>query len=90
MITPKRSNSWKRLILCSVGALFSGWVLVSCFILSVSVYGISPDYGSSRHAMKALPFPENEQMLNAMTAQLAREGRALSKIEPAAGPTKNK
>jgi hypothetical protein len=76
--------------MCSIGALFSGWVAVSGLILLISVYGVSPDYSSVRHTIQAVKFPENAQMLDDITEQLAREGKALSKIAPAAGSAEKK
>ena len=80
---------WRKIILRGIGAVFSGWAVVSVFVVLLSVYGFSPDnIPLKTTAIKAVKFPENEQMLNETAARLAREGEALSKIAPAAGTAK--
>ena len=90
MTAPNGQKLWRRVILRGIGAVVFGGVVVLAGVALLSGYGIS--HGHVHHVktatIKAIKFPENEQMLNEMTARLAREGEALSKVEPAAGTSK--
>jgi len=83
-MTPDCKKLWRKTVLRGIGAFFFGWSVVTACVVLLSIYGVSPEI-TSVTATQSLPFPENEQMLNAAAAQLAREGAALSKVEPAAG-----
>ncbi len=90
-MTAGGKKRWMSLMLRSFGAVFLGWCVVSAFVVLLTLYGTSPDVVPVTTARSSLKFPENEQMLNAAAAQLARDGATLSKVEPAAGvPKKSK
>jgi hypothetical protein len=80
---------WDRLIvrkvtLRTLGALAAGLGIVYVFVTLLSLYGTSSD-SLPLLASQPAKFPENEQALDDMAAELARQGAALSKVEPAAG-----
>ena len=76
---------WNSLILRSVFAVCTGTAVVVAFIALLSLYGVSQETAPAAKT-QALRFPENEQMLDAMSAQLAGNSPAvLSNIAPAAG-----
>jgi len=72
-------------ILRSVGAVCFGWLAVMAGVLLLSRYGVEAEEAFLPHRAIATKFPENEKMLNDVTAKLAKDGAALSKVEPAAG-----
>lgn len=80
-------NLWRKVILRGVSAVFFGWAVVSVLVALLSIYGFSDNVPLRTTAIKAVNFPENEQMLNETAARLAKEGEALSRIKPAAGAT---
>jgi hypothetical protein len=88
MMTVDCKKLWRQVILRSLGAVVVGWAVVSAFVALLSLYGFSPDAVPVIAATQSPKFPENEQMLDDTAAQLARDGAALSKIEPAAGKSK--
>lgn len=75
---------FNRLALRCLCAVFVGTLVVALFSALLSVYGGSHERITKATA-QALKFPENEQMLKDLSAQLARESETLSKIAPAAG-----
>ena len=77
---------WRQVILRGIGTVAFSWAAVSALVLLLSLYGVSPE-GTPiiPTTLQVVKFPENEQMLNETTARLARDGAALSKIEPASG-----
>jgi len=85
-MTPDCKKRWRQCILRGFGAVFFGWAVICAFVVLISSYGVSDHiHVKKTTAIQTVKFPENEQMLDEMTAQLAREGQALSKMEPAAG-----
>lgn len=89
-----------HLTLRCIYAVCIGVAVVTAFVALLSLYGADPasnrhgadsalnvhGAGPAVHAaVKSMAFPENEAMLDAVADQLAREGAALSGIEPAAG-----
>lgn len=80
-----------HLTLRCVYAVCIGVAVVTAFVALLSLYGADSALnvhgaGPAVHAaVKSMAFPENEEMLDAVADQLAREGAALSGIEPAAG-----
>jgi hypothetical protein len=87
-MTPDCKQLWRKVILRGIGAVVFGWAVVSVFVFSLAHDGVGVSPETARAVTATLPplkFPENEEMLNAAAAQLAREGAALSKVEPAAG-----
>ena len=72
------------LILRSLAAVLAGVAIVAVFVALLSLYGEQQEQSTPVTA-KVMPFPENERMLKSMADQLAREGQALSTVEPAAG-----
>ena len=83
-MTAGTKRLWGRITLRSIGAIFVGTAVVAAFVMLLSFYGSSQDNVSVITA-QSLKFPENEIMLDTLSTQLAREGAALSGIEPAAG-----
>lgn len=84
---PVKRKTWVGIILRSFGAVIIGVVAVVAFVSLLSLYGASQEPVVIRAAARPLAFPKNEQMLDALSERLAREGAALSGIEPAAGET---
>jgi hypothetical protein len=76
---------WRTVILRSMGAVFLAWAVVMAGVGLLSRYGVASEEAFLPHRAIAIRFPENEKMLNDVTASLARDGAALSKVEPAAG-----
>lgn len=76
-----------RLILRSFGAVMLGALVVFAFVSLLSSYGMAPEPAvtETKAAQSHIPFPENEQMLDALPDRLAREAQGLSDVEPAAG-----
>jgi hypothetical protein len=74
----------RTLFLRSMAAVFLGWVIVSAFVGILSLYGLTPEPATEQVA-RNLPFPENEQMLDRIAAELENQAAALAKTEPAAG-----
>ena len=91
-MTVGSNKIWRSVILRSIGAMFIGIGIVSAFVVLLSLYGVSqentPPVTAQSQKSLILKFPENEQMLDDLSAQLAREGIALSNVEPAAGDKK--
>lgn len=90
---PARKNTvgtWLDLGLCSFGALLFGTAIVSTFVALLSLYGISPSGEHMHHftVTRGMKFPDNASSLDDMASQLAKDGAALSRIEPAAGDKK--
>jgi hypothetical protein len=70
---------------------FGAVLLGSAFVLFVAL--ILANYGETQEtasvvAAKSIKFPDNEKMLAEQAAELARQGAALSSVEPAAGDKK--
>lgn len=90
---PLTGKILRRLTFRCIGALAAGVVAVMAFVTLLSLYAEAPQEHPIIKATAAQPlrFPENEQMLNDLAVQLARESKDLSGIEPAAGtvPPKN-
>jgi hypothetical protein len=83
-MSPEKKISFGGLIFRGICSLFAGTAVVVSFIALLSLYGTSYE-PAPRRTTQALKFPENEQMLDAMDQQLAREIGGLAAIEPAAG-----
>lgn len=79
---------WRVVILRSAGALSFGWLAVMACAVLLSRYGLAPDDAFLPRHVTVARFPENEKMLNDLTAKLAHDGAALSKVEPASGQKK--
>jgi len=79
---------FSRLAFCCLGAVFAGVLVVALFSALLSAYGGGQE-NIAQVATRTLKFPENEQMLKDVAAQLARDGETLSKIAPAAGVKNN-
>ncbi len=88
---------FNRLTLHCIYAVCIGVFVVAIFVALLSLYGVeSAPESAVRMTAHPMIFPENEEMLNAASDQLAREGEALrnhdaaalSEIEPAAGDAK--
>jgi hypothetical protein len=86
-MTATKQSLWRKVILRGIGAVFLGTVTVIAFVSLLCLYGVTPETSRTLNA-HVLKFPANEQAMDDMTAQLAREGAALSKVEPAAGDKK--
>lgn len=82
--TSLSAKPWFDLLSCAFAALVTGLGVVVAFVGALSVYGSADDilHSSRRPGMT---FPENTAALQAATDQLARDGAALSRLEPAAG-----
>ena len=84
-MTAECKKLWRQVILRGIGTVVFSWAAVSAVVLLLSTYGVTPDASPITSSIQTVKFPENEQMLNEATARLARDGAALSKIEPASG-----
>jgi len=78
------------LVFCkSIYSIFIGAGLVAILSLLASFYSELPhNISVDRKITQYIEFPENKQMLDEMSAKLAKEGSYLSDIEPAAGDNK--
>lgn len=76
---------FNRLTFRCLGAVGAGVFVAALFSALLSAHGGGQDHIAPVTTARTLAFPENEKMLKDVSAQLAREGEALSKIAPAAG-----
>jgi hypothetical protein len=84
-------KSWRKALLWGLGAPFIGAGIVLAFVTLLSHYGPLPDQSLPLAAARSsITFPESQKDLDALSAQLARKGAALSGIEPAAGEPSKK
>ena len=75
---------WANVVLRSFAAMALGAVTVTAFVSLLSLYGAAPDSKASL-AAQSLKFPENEQMLDKVSAQ-NHKGEILTTIEHTNGP----
>ena len=71
----------------SLCAVLTGAALMAAFSILLSLYGEAQEPTVQVTTQAAIAFPENEKMLKETADKIAREGAALSTIEPAAGET---
>ena len=89
-MTADGKKLWRQVILRGIGTVVFSWAAVSAVVFLLSMYGVAPEVSPITSSIQTVKFPENEQMLNETTARLARDGAALSKIEPASGAHRKK
>jgi len=76
---------FSRLVFRCICAVSLGVAVMAVFAALLIMYGEAQETYTQVTTARAIKFPENEKMLNDVANQLAREGEALSKVEPAAG-----